>query len=257
MGLPGPVGPDSMTQRPVHLSGQDVAVSLSNAEGRRFRLELPAFDLAPGARLALTGDNGSGKTTALSLLGLVRMPERAVKFQFQAGRRIHALRPPWRGRQLKAVTALRRRHIAQVQHAGREIDFLTVRERIRLHLSMAGCRNKAGRIEMIAHELGLQALLRRKPAALSQGQRQRLALATAIAMTPGLILADEPTAALDREWSDRALGQLSALADNGSIVIISTHDPEAARRHGFSVISTRLEADPRGQRAILDLGRAI
>ncbi len=255
MGVSGSVGPYSVTSAALQLSGRDVSLTLSRTDGSDFRLDIPAFDLAPGSRLALTGENGSGKTTALSLLGLVRMPAQAEAFQARLDEHDIDLRPPWRGRRRKTITSLRRACIGVVQHAGKEAPFLTVRERIWLRLALARSGNKAGRLERVAGEMGLGDLLGRKPAALSQGQRQRLALACAIAISPALIVADEPTAALDREWAGRALGALGALADFGSIVIIATHEPEAAREHGFKVVSTRMRADGNGTRSVLDLAQ--
>lgn len=215
-----------------------------------FQLLLDRVDLRPGDRLALVGPNGCGKTTALSILSLVLAPHSSEDFILEAAEPI-GLRQPETGKTRSRVTNFRRRHMGIAQQSGCEIPFLSVRDRIDLRLRLASVGQREERLKETLERFDLGPLAGRKPEALSQGQRQRVGIATACSFEPAFIFADEPTATMDDHWSERVIGILSNIAtQRKSCVVISTHDPDLALRHGFTLIEPRSERSDQGQQTV-------
>lgn len=176
--------------------------------GERFHLRLAAFDVPRGQLLALIGPSGCGKSTALDLLACALKPD----FQEADGRRPAArfcfaptperredVLAAWRRGGTDALAALRLRHLGYVLQTGGLLPFLSARENILLHcrcLDMVKQRREA--VSALVERLGIGHLLKQYPATLSVGERQRVAIARALAHGPGVVLADEPTAALDQ-----------------------------------------------------------
>lgn len=209
---------------------RDATVTLTGAD-RMFRLRVGALDLVPGQAIALTGASGSGKTLLLELLGLLRAPG--------PGTRMH-----WRGTDLAALwrrgargAALARRRGALfgfVPQTGGLMPFLTVAENIALPQRVTG-RHDAGWARALIQRLGLGDVAGLTPGALSIGQRQRCAIARALAHRPPFVIADEPTAALDPGTADGVLALLLEMAgEGGSGVILSSHDLDRIARFGLT-----------------------
>jgi putative ABC transport system ATP-binding protein len=185
---------------------------------RRQVLSNVDLTLRMGEIVLLTGPSGSGKTTLLSLMGGLR----AVQ-----GGTCSVL-----GQQLADANehdrvALRRR-IGFVFQDHRLLGFLTVQQNVAMALEVGG-KNQAQDGSYLAIEalrsVGLGEFADAKPAQLSGGQCQRVALARALVRDPGLILADEPTASLDRHSGAEVMRLLSDLArERGTAVLIVTHD---------------------------------
>jgi putative ABC transport system ATP-binding protein len=199
----------------IRIDGLDFAYGQGPARHRvLFDISL---DMPPGQLAVLTGPSGSGKTTLLTLIGGLR--------SLQKGR-IDVL-----GHDLSGLGASRlvplRRNIGFIFQMHNLFDSLTATENVRMalelgELSPAEIRRSAR--DMLTR-LGLGDRLNAKPRMLSGGQRQRVAIARALANQPRLILADEPTAALDRESTLNVIALFKQMtAENGTAVLMVTHD---------------------------------
>jgi putative ABC transport system ATP-binding protein len=174
--------------------------------------------VAGGDMVALYGPSGSGKSTLLAVLaGLEPPDEGEVRFE---GRDLHGLPAEQR-------RALRRGRIALVLQAYGLLALLTVRENVELAQRLSGRDLAQARAAATGwlEELGLAGRAEHRAEELSGGEQQRVALARALAGGADLLLADEPTAELDEANRDRALALLRAAADQGTAVVVATHDP--------------------------------
>lgn len=198
---------------------------------RRFTLSVPALTLDQGEVVLLTGESGSGKSTLLEMIGLVSRPDGCSEFTLDAGGPvdIDVLYAKGDGRQM---ASLRAAAIGYVVQTGALLPFLTLGQNIRLPLKLTG-RADDGHAAHLIDVLGLEGLDDAYPAQLSIGQRQRTAIARSLVHRPPLVLADEPTAALDPLNKTKVIELLADLAHElGSTVIIATHDRELMDRPG-------------------------
>jgi putative ABC transport system ATP-binding protein len=176
------------------------------------------LDVHAGELLMLMGPSGSGKTTLLSIMGcILTASSGSVRV---AGREVVGLRE-------KELPALRLGHIGFVFQGFNLFPTLTAGENVELMLDLKGV--SAAKAKKRAAELLEQVGLGEKygsfPADLSGGQKQRVAIARALAGDPGIILADEPTAALDSHTGRNVMQMMSDLAHlRGRAVVIVTHD---------------------------------
>ena len=172
-----------------------------------------------GSLTVVSGPSGSGKTTLLHLLAGIDLPTAGEAIVL--GERISAL-------DLAARAKLRRESIAVVTQGADLIPFLTARENLQLSLELRGVdREEAhGRATAALGTVELAELVDQRVSRLSTGERQRVAVARAIAAQPALLLADEPTARLD-EANSRAIAVLFArlAAETGTAIVCATHDP--------------------------------
>ena len=173
--------------------------------------------VARGEVVALVGPSGSGKTSLLSLIGCMSRPTsgRVVV----DGRDVAKLAEG-------ALTQVRRRIFGFIFQQFNLISDVNVLENVTLPLYPTGIGTAEirGRADKILSELGLGGKARRKVRNLSGGEQQRVAIARALINQPEVIVADEPTAHLDRALSDELMGILEGLHRDGKTVIISTHD---------------------------------
>ena len=174
--------------------------------------------LDAGEIVLLSGPSGSGKTTLLTLIGGLRSIQRGSCV---------VLGQQLRGASERDRVALRRR-VGFVFQDHRLLAFLTAQQNVALALeggSISSDRDRMWHASRILTEVGLSGFADALPAQLSGGQRQRVALARALVRDPGLVLADEPTAALDRQSGADVMNLLSGLArERGAAVLIVTHD---------------------------------
>jgi putative ABC transport system ATP-binding protein len=175
-----------------------------------------------GSSVAVVGPSGCGKSTLLGVLGGLALPTAGtVRI---GGEEISAL--PERRR-----SDFRRSHVGFVYQADNLLPFLTVVENVALQLALDGGASNADRPFDLLDKLGLADQAHRLPDHLSGGQRQRAAVARAVVHRPEVILADEPTGALD---AANAAGVIDLLLEVqreiGATLVMVTHDPGAAGR---------------------------
>lgn len=176
------------------------------------------LDLAPGEVVIMTGPSGSGKTTLLTLIGGLR--------SVQTGS-LEVLGQQLAGLENRDLIQIRRQigFIFQGHNLFRSLSAQqNVKTALQLNPSLSGRHMDQVAVEML-EQVGLGHRLHYRPDHLSGGQKQRVAIARALVNRPKLILADEPTAALDRETGQQVMNLLQTLAkENGSTIIIVTHD---------------------------------
>lgn len=240
----------------------DLVFSLRGVSKRRpgqegFHLRLAAFDAPRGSLLALAGPSGCGKSTALDLLACILRPDipaadaerDKIRFSFSpTPERREDVLAAWRRGGTDALAALRLRHLGYVLQTGGLLPFLSARENILLHCRSLGIvRQRGEAVDAIVERLGIRHLLGQYPGTLSVGERQRVAIARALAHGPGVVLADEPTAALDPWHAHNALHLFTDLTrELGITMIMVTHAPDMAADVGFTLVRFAVESGPDG-----------
>lgn len=192
-----------------------------------FTLSIPDFRVGPGEFVAVVGASGCGKSTLLDMLALVLRPTRAGAFRLAEGADAGwlDLAALWARDDERALAALRRTRLGYVLQTGGLLPFLTVAENIALPARMAGLAPGRADLEALAEGIGIRSVMGKKPQYISGGQRQRAAILRALIHRPDVILADEPTAAVDQERAHAIVTDFRAAATGrGSAVIMVTHD---------------------------------
>jgi len=207
----------------------DALIQLSDVTKRYDGTGRPAVDrvhlqVAPGEAVALMGPSGSGKSTLLNLIaGLDRPTSGTVTV---AGERVDALGETGAAR-------FRRRHIGMIFQFFNLLDDLTVADNVLLPAQLAGmprARARARADELLA-ALRIERHRDAYPGRLSGGERQRVAIARALVNRPALLLADEPTGALDTATGEEIGELLFDLHRTGHSLILVTHNPGLAARY--------------------------
>jgi putative ABC transport system ATP-binding protein len=177
-----------------------------------------------GEYVAVMGPSGSGKSTLLNVLGLLDRPD--AGHYLLDGIDTAGLGEP-------QLAELRSRSIGFVFQSFHLIPRLSARENIELPLTLAGMApaQRRTRVDELLAQLGLGNRAEHKPAELSGGQRQRVAIGRAIAMSPRLLLADEPTGNLDSHSGEEVIKLLERLnQEQGITLVVVTHDPRLGSR---------------------------
>ena len=178
-----------------------------------------SLTLARGEAVALVGPSGCGKSTTLNLVAGVDRPD--------AGAVIVA-GPDLARAAEDALVHARRRAIGIVFQSFHLMPHLTVEENVALPLALDG-RRDAARVLALLRRVGLEHRLRHFPAELSGGEQQRTAVARALVHRPAVVLADEPTGALDSASGAAVLALMDELRrEEGSALLLATHDPAVA-----------------------------
>lgn len=167
------------------------------------------------------GESGSGKTTLLNILAALDKPTNGNVVL--DGRDLSKIKE-------KDVAAFRRDNLGFVFQDFNLLDTFTLEDNIYLPLVLAGKSYKemSGKLETVAKRLGILPLLKKYPYEVSGGQKQRAAVARAIITNPKLILADEPTGALDSKATDELLRLFSDINSTGQTIVMVTHSLKAA-----------------------------
>ena len=179
------------------------------------------FTIEEGEYGAIMGESGSGKSTLLNLIATLDQPTAGL---IQMKKRNFSEIPE------KEAAQFRREHLGFVFQDFNLLDTFSVRDNILLPLVLARTpqQNMNARLLPIAKALGIDTLLDKFPYELSGGQQQRVAIARAIIPQPELLLADEPTGALDSKTSKQLLHVFEQLNDNGQTILMVTHSSLAA-----------------------------
>lgn len=208
----------------------------------RFELSIPEFAPPPGAFVAVVGQSGCGKSTLLDMLALVLSPSKAVKFRYDLSGKEYDVWATYQVRGHALLSRIRSDHIGYVLQTGGLFGFLSVFENARLPARLKGVEDHDRLIRERAAELGIADFLRKKPQHLSGGQRQRSAILRALSNEPELILADEPTAAVDRANAEIIVRRFKELAKSGdATVIMVTHDVDLIQELADEVYSFKVE----------------
>ena len=185
-----------------------------------------SLTIQPGESIAITGPSGCGKSTLLNLLGTLDQPTSGLLRLF--GQNPATLNEA-------QLCDLRARHIGFVFQSHHLLPHLTALENVLVPV-LAGrdapdMKSARSRAVSLLERVGLTAHAAKMPSQLSGGERQRVAVVRALIRNPQLILADEPTGALDTASATSLIDLLLSLqADSGSSLVIVTHDPGAAAR---------------------------
>ncbi len=184
-----------------------------------------SFSVEQGEYVAIMGESGSGKTTLLNLLAAFDRPT--------AGRVM------LQGKELSAIpegelAAFRRDSLGFVFQDFNLLDTFNIRDNIFLPLVLAGKNyvQMAERLQPIAQKMGITDVLTKYPYEISGGQKQRAAVARAVITGPQLVLADEPTGALDSKSADGLMDLFSQLNREGQTILMVTHSTKAASHAG-------------------------
>ena len=175
------------------------------------------FSVEEGEYVAIMGESGSGKTTLLNIMAALDKPTEGTVLL--DGKPLSSIKD-------KDIAQFRRDNLGFVFQEFNLLDTFNVKDNILLPLVLKGenYKHMDSKLQPIAKELGISALLEKYPYEISGGQKQRAAVARALITEPRLILADEPTGALDSKTSREVLNFLKQLNKEGNTIVMITHD---------------------------------
>lgn len=184
-----------------------------------------SFSVEDGEYVAIMGESGSGKTTLLNILAALDKPTKGEVIL--GGKSLARIKE-------KELSAFRRNNLGFVFQDFNLLDTFSLRDNIFLPLVLSGkgYREMEEKLEPLAKMLGIEKFLDKFPYEVSGGQKQRAAVARAVITDPELILADEPTGALDSKSADSLLKIFSELNASGQTILMVTHSVKAASNAG-------------------------
>jgi putative ABC transport system ATP-binding protein len=185
-------------------------------------IDIEHFALADKEQVALVGTSGSGKTTLLHLIAGILAPDSGRIIFSSNGQQIDVATMPEAQRDI-----FRGRHIGYIFQTHHLLPGFTALENVLLGMSFTGRAHDPAWATHLLKEVGLLERLHYKPAKLSVGQQQRVAVARALANRPKLVLADEPTGALDAANAQQVLALIRQLCNEvGASLLLVSHDPQ-------------------------------
>ncbi|MFT4117862.1 MacB family efflux pump subunit [Bradyrhizobium sp.] len=205
------------------ISLEDVRREFAAGDTRVVALDDLSLSIAPGEMVAIIGSSGSGKSTLLNILGCLDRPTSGA--YRVAGKNVSEL-------DADALAALRREHFGFIFQRYHLLGDLSAGENVEIPAIYAGmkARERSTRAEKLLVRLGVHDRRGHRPNQLSGGQQQRVSIARALINDAEVILADEPTGALDQRSGEEVLRILSELHREGRTIIIVTHDAGVAAR---------------------------
>src|SRR5438874_10681895 len=217
-------GPAAVGRHGPSLTGAELTRSFGSGETKAYALKGVTVDLFPGELNLLMGPSGSGKSTLLAVLsGLLRPDAGAVAAMGQ---------DLWRLTD-DEMERFRLRHCSYIFQGYNLFPALTAREQLEIVLRWGeGCsaREARKRADHVLGQLGMANKTHLRPAQLSGGEKQRVAIGRALVKNPSFVFADEPTSALDWENGQQVVELLTESArERGAMVLVVTHDPRLVR----------------------------
>lgn len=179
------------------------------------------FSVEQGEYVAIMGESGSGKTTLLNILAALDTP---------TGGKVYLKGRDLSGVKEREIAAFRRQNLGFMFQDFHLLDTFSLKDNIFLPLVLSGktYEEMERRLTPVAERLGITEILNKFPYEVSGGQKQRAAVARALVTKPQLILADEPTGALDSRASDELLNLFGAINQDGQTILMVTHSVKAA-----------------------------
>ena len=179
------------------------------------------FSVEQGEYVAIMGESGSGKTTLLNILAALDTP---------TGGKVYLKGRDLSGVKEREIAAFRRQNLGFVFQDFHLLDTFSLKDNIFLPLVLSGktYEEMERRLTPVAERLGITEILNKFPYEVSGGQKQRASVARALVTKPQLILADEPTGALDSRASDELLNLFGAINQDGQTILMVTHSVKAA-----------------------------
>lgn len=180
------------------------------------------LQIKKGEFVAITGVSGSGKSTTLHILGFLDRPTQGTQF---FGKYFDIKMKD------KEMADIRNREIGFILQDFGLVPDWTAFDNVAMPLYLAGVRGnrKIEKVKAVFEKLGIIELLERRVSQMSGGQKQRVAIARALVNDPQLILADEPTGALDSATKNEILQILGKIREEGKTIVVVTHDPDVAQ----------------------------
>ncbi|MCB1857531.1 MAG: ABC transporter ATP-binding protein [Gammaproteobacteria bacterium] len=198
-----------------------------------FTVRVDRLQISRGETIAITGASGCGKSTLLEILALVLRPAVRDRFTWESASPGHGeqdIAVLWQRDAFSHLTRIRARRIGFVLQTGGLLPYLDVRSNIELARRIARLPSRGSPVPRLMDTLGLSHLDRKMPHQLSVGERQRVSIARAMAHEPELLLADEPTAALDPELAEQVIELMLELVERTqTTAVIVTHDRDRVR----------------------------
>ncbi len=203
------------------ISMQQICKSYQMGEENLDVLKNIGFSVDKGEFVAILGPSGSGKSTLMNIIGCMDIADTGE--YFLNGIPVHSTKE-------KALVKIRNQEIGFIFQNYHLIPTYTVMQNIIMPLLMRGMDRKtaAQKCEDVVALLGLSDRMQHKPSELSGGQRQRVAIARALCSKPSILLADEPTGALDQKSGTEVLGLFKKLHEMGNTIVMITHDLHVA-----------------------------
>jgi putative ABC transport system ATP-binding protein len=208
-----------------------VVYSLKNVSKERlidgvgFRLLVPRIQIHAGENIALIGHSGCGKSTLLDILALILRPDESDDLSLHPVQGDnHDVARLWKRNSYSQLSQIRKQHIGYVLQSGGLLPYLTVRENIELPRRLLKLPDDDS-IDSISKVLGISRQLDKLPGLLSAGERQRAAFARALSHRPSILIADEPTAALDPITAHKIMAVVMEVIRGLKITLITaSHD---------------------------------
>lgn len=206
------------------LAAQSVSKIYGNGRTQVTALRNVSLSIAAGEAVALMGPSGSGKSTLLGVLGLISAPtEGSVLIQ---GTEV--------GGDKRRRARLRNEFFGYVHQEFAIIENEAVERNVMIPLEYAkprpGRQERRSRSRMVLEQVGLGWALKKNASKLSMGERQRVAIARTLVNNPVVVLADEPTAALDGANAQEVMNLILSIKERGAAVLVATHDDRVAQR---------------------------
>lgn len=206
-----------MDQALIELSKVNKEIRLGN--GHLSILKDIDLSVRPGEFVAIIGASGSGKSTLLNILGLLDKPS-AGSYHFK-GKPVDQMKDD-------QLARIRNQEIGFVFQSFNLIPYYSALRNVEVPLAYASAPDRRAIARKLLDRVGLSERLDHRPAVLSGGEKQRVAIARALSANPSLILADEPTGALDSRSGQEIISIFKEMHDEGKTIIMVTHDPGIA-----------------------------